>query len=87
LRSCVSLRIREKQKPDQCGRHEHDAILDLCHVCGERDLIVDVAMQIEHFCNELVTSRQDVDILCPYPWPFAKVDDEGLRSICVVNSR
>lgn len=66
-------------------------------LCGERagrlwvEGKPDLAMQIEQFCNEVVRSRHDVDILCPYPLPFAKEDDEGLKSICaehtVVNSR
>jgi DNA-binding NarL/FixJ family response regulator len=66
-------------------------------LCGERAgrLWVEgklvLAMRIEQFCNELARSRHDVDILCPYPLPFAKEDDEGLKSICaehtVVNSR
>jgi DNA-binding NarL/FixJ family response regulator len=51
----------------------------------------DVAMQIEQFCNELARSRHDVDILCPYPLPFGKEDDQGLKRICaehtVVSSR
>ena len=66
-------------------------------LCGERagrlwvEGKPDLAMRIEQFCNELARSRHDVDILCPYPLPFAKEDDEGLKSICaehtVVNFR
>ena len=66
-------------------------------VCGERagrlwaEGKPDLAMRIEQFCNELARSRHDVDILCPYPLPFGKEDDQGLKSICaehtVVNSR
>jgi DNA-binding NarL/FixJ family response regulator len=57
-------------------------------LCGERagrlwvEGKPDVAMRIEQFCNELVRSHHDVDILCPYPLPFAKEDDAGLKSIC-----
>jgi hypothetical protein len=56
-------------------------------VCGERagrlwmEGQLDVAMRLERFCNELVASRQDVDILCPYRLPVGKEDDEGLKSI------
>src|SRR3989442_2004320 len=66
-------------------------------LCGERagrlwvEGKPDLTTRIEQFCDELVRSRHDVDILCPYPLPFAKEDDEGLKSICavhtVVNSR
>jgi DNA-binding NarL/FixJ family response regulator len=66
-------------------------------VCGERagrlwvEGKLDLAMQIEQFCNELARTRHDVDILCPYPSPFGKGDDQGLKSICAehtaVNSR
>jgi DNA-binding NarL/FixJ family response regulator len=66
-------------------------------VCGERagrlwvEGKQDSAMRVEQFCNELVRSRHDVDILCPYLLPLAKEDDEFLNSICaehtVVNSR
>ena len=52
---------------------------------------LDLAMQIEQFCNELARSRHDVDILCPYPLPFGKEDDQRLKRICaehtVVSSR
>ena len=66
-------------------------------LCGERagrlwvEGKPDQAMRIEQFCNELVRSGHAVDILCPYPLPFAKEDDEGLKRICaehtVVNSQ
>jgi len=66
-------------------------------VTGERagrlwvDGELDLAMQIEQFCNELARSRHDVDILCPYPLPFGKEDDQRLKRICaehtVVSSR
>jgi DNA-binding NarL/FixJ family response regulator len=66
-------------------------------LCGERagrlwaEGKLDMAMRIEQFCDELVRSRHDVDILCPYPLPFPEENDEGLKGICaehtVVNSR
>jgi hypothetical protein len=66
-------------------------------LCGERagrlwvEGELDLAMQIEQFCNELARSRHDVDILCPYPLPFGKEDAQRLKRICaehtVVSSR
>jgi DNA-binding NarL/FixJ family response regulator len=65
--------------------------------CGERagrlwaEGNVELAMRIEQFCAELARSRQDVDILCPYPLPIGKEDDEQWKGICaehtVVNFR
>jgi DNA-binding NarL/FixJ family response regulator len=56
-------------------------------VCGERagrlwaEGKIDAAIRLEQLCNEL--ARQcDVEILCGYPLPEGREDDQGWKTIC-----
>jgi CheY-like chemotaxis protein len=60
-------------------------------VCGERagrmwaEGKTDAAIRLEQLLNELAR-RDDLDILCPYPWPQGRDDEPSLKSICAEHS-
>jgi hypothetical protein len=56
-------------------------------VCGERagrlwaEGKTDAAIRLEQLCNELA-QQCDIEILCAYPSPEDRADDQALKAIC-----